>query len=158
MWIQFRMGSFCFTNRPPLIQKTSHYRQEDPTDLIWSKKRHFTNRGIQPTSFGAKTSRYHQGSNRPYRCLDVQEWFSQILFCSFLWRFPHFLSSHIEAFNCILCSCPHISLNFDCDQTQLRSERLRLERLLCWWFFFIEHSSFPSKRLFANAARAIFQV
>ena len=36
------------------MQKTWRYQQEDPTDLLWSKKRDVTNREIQLTSFDAK--------------------------------------------------------------------------------------------------------
>ena len=36
-------------NRPPLIQKTSRHSRGAPTDLHWSKKRHITHGGPQPT-------------------------------------------------------------------------------------------------------------
>ena len=53
----------------PLIQKTLRYQQGDPTDLLWSKKRYVTNRGVQLTSLIQKTLRHQQGG--PTDLLDV---------------------------------------------------------------------------------------
>ena len=59
------------TNWQPLVQKTSRHWQGDPTDLLWSKKRHVTDRGDQLTSFGPKNvTSLTEGTNWPFRCLD----------------------------------------------------------------------------------------
>ena len=58
------------SNWPPLIQKTWRHQQGDLTDLLLSKQRVVTNRGIQLTSFDWKKHyRYQQGD--PTDLLDV---------------------------------------------------------------------------------------
>ena len=53
----------------------------DSTDLHWSKKRHVTNTGPQPTSIDPKNvTLLTRGPNRPFRCLDCDSQWERCCF------------------------------------------------------------------------------